>query len=216
MGRQPNVFSKYIAKKRETKKAPPPNATCGPGQNPDGHEPTVKKQLFLRLSRERPPRPLLPPLPRPPPAPGHPEPRAVTRGGAAGCGVSSLGTAAPRGRTAARRSDRPGAAGAASGPRGPRRGRAPGALRERTEAARAQTSPGRALLTATPAAQQPGSPGLRLWHLPSRHSPGPSRISRRGRSRPGVYAARGAEAAAGSPRARTAASTRARVPAAAT
>lgn len=62
--------------------------------------------------------------------------------------------------------------------------------------------PDRALLTRTPATQDPGLPGLGLWHLSSRHRPGPSRAGRGGRGCPAASAARGAGAAAGSPRPR--------------
>ncbi|XP_076422124.1 uncharacterized protein LOC121827954 isoform X1 [Peromyscus maniculatus bairdii] len=46
------------------------------------------------------------------------------------------------------------------------------------------------LLTATPAARDGGAPGRGLWHLLSRHSPGPSRTSRGARHGPGHAALR--------------------------
>ena len=60
-----------------------------------------------------------------------------------------------------------------------------------------------ALLTPTPAAQDPGLLGLGPRHVPSCHSPDPSRISHSGRSCPGTNTAPGAVAAAGAPQSRS-------------
>lgn len=82
----------------------------------------------------------------------------------------------PRSRFPGTRAARPGAA---PRPRSPPAG--PATLAWGTVAARGQTPPpGRALLTPTPAAQEPGLPGRGLRHLRARHSPGPRRGRRSG------------------------------------